>query len=116
VLDEVGLFDEQFFMYAEDIDLCLRVIESGRRVRYWPTIDVIHVGGGSGIEGRRRPDANEAFFRTMAPLYGKHRPGPRGAATAQMIRITAEALLLASRLGLRGPASHTSDHPANTGS
>ena len=35
-LHEVGGFDEQFFMYAEDIDLSLRFLEHGWRVYYWP--------------------------------------------------------------------------------
>ncbi len=67
-------------MYAEDLDLCLRFIEHGWRVRYWPGVDVLHVGAGSNV-GRPPPAAaDSAYFRTMAPFIRKHRPGLRGTA------------------------------------
>ena len=78
-LRDVGGFDEQFFMYAEDLDLCLRFIAAGWKVRYWPGVDVVHVGAGSSDGGVRPPAADAAYFRTMAPFIRKHRPGVRGA-------------------------------------
>jgi len=45
VLDEVGYFDEQFFMYAEDIDLCERIYKKGWRLYYISDVDIIHLGG-----------------------------------------------------------------------
>ncbi len=108
-LREVGGFDEQFFMYAEDIDLCLRFIAHGWRVRYWPGVDVVHVGAGSNVDGRRPPSADSAYFRTMAPFIRKHRPGLRGTALAGAVWMVGEAALAASRLGSRpggdGPAA-----------
>lgn len=100
-LEEVGGFDEQFFMYAEDIDLCLRFIEHGWRVRYWPGVDVIHVGSGSNEDGRRPAEADSAYFRTMAPFIRKHRPGLRGTALAGGVWVVGEAALAASRLRAR---------------
>ena len=99
-LHEVGGFDQQFFMYAEDIDLCMRFRAAGWRVGYRPVATVVHVGGGSGEDrgGRRTPDADAAAFRTMAPLIRKHRPGARGAVLALLAFLTGEALLLASRV------------------
>ena len=44
VLDEVGYFDEQFFMYAEDIDLCQRIYKKGWRLYYMSEVDIIHLG------------------------------------------------------------------------
>jgi GT2 family glycosyltransferase len=93
----VGGFDEQFFMYAEDMDLCIRIREAGRRVRYWPAVDVVHVGAGSNAGGRRPPAADAAYFRTMAPFLRKHRPGLRGRLLAGTVWVMAEAALLASR-------------------
>jgi len=103
-LHEVGGFDEQFFMYAEDIDLSLRFLEHGWRVYYWPGVDIVHVGAGSNVDGKRPPMANAAYFRTMAPFIAKHRPGWRGQLLAACVAITSELLLLASLLvaGLRG--------------
>ena len=100
-LHQVGGFDQQFFMYAEDIDLCMRFRAAGWRVRYWPGAEVLHVGGGSGHSGRRSAKADEAAFRTMAPLIRKHRPGVRGAALAAAAALTGEAMLALSRLRRR---------------
>jgi hypothetical protein len=46
-LERVGFFDEQFFLYYEEVDLCRRVKQAGYRVRYWPDIVVVHLGGES---------------------------------------------------------------------
>ena len=89
----VGGFDEQFFMYAEDIDLSLRFIEAGYRVVYWPGAEVVHVGAGSNVAGQRPPAANAAYFRTMAPFVRKHRPGLRGALLALTVWIAGELML-----------------------
>lgn len=42
VLDRVGPFDERFFMYFEDTDLCRRVWQAGFKVVYYPAAEVIH--------------------------------------------------------------------------
>ena len=89
----VGGFDEQFFMYAEDIDLSLRFIEHGYRVRYWPGVDVVHVGAGSNVAGQRPPAANAAYFRTMAPFVRKHRKGLHGLALGLTVWVTGELML-----------------------
>lgn len=41
-LDSVGLFDEGFFIYFEEVDLCLRLRRAGWEVRYLPAVSVIH--------------------------------------------------------------------------
>jgi len=90
---QVGGFDEQFFMYAEDIDLSLRFVEGGYRVRYWPGIDVVHVGTGSNAQGQRPPAANAAYFRTMAPFIRKHRTGLHGLALSTTVWVLGELML-----------------------
>jgi GT2 family glycosyltransferase len=45
---EIGLFDEQFFMYWEDADVCLRLQSSGWKLAMCPYSHVFHVGGASG--------------------------------------------------------------------
>lgn len=47
-LVKTGLFDEQFFLYCEEVDLCRRVKAAGFRVTYWPDVVVTHIGGESG--------------------------------------------------------------------
>ena len=92
-MHQVGGFDEQFFMYAEDIDLSLRFIENGYRVRYWPGAEVVHVGAGSNVSGQRPPAANAAYFRTMAPFIRKHRRGAQGLMLAMFVSLVGEILL-----------------------
>lgn len=68
---EVGGFDEDYWMYMEDIDLCLRVKNTGRSVVYWPGVTVTHIK--SGITGRSRsPRLNYHFYRSLAVFYRKH--------------------------------------------
>jgi len=45
--EQVGGFDESYFMYAEDVDLCWRLGQAGWRVMYAPTAEVTHVQGQS---------------------------------------------------------------------
>lgn len=47
VLDQVGYFDERFFMYAEDIDLCQRIHAAGWHLYYLADVDIIHLEGGA---------------------------------------------------------------------
>jgi hypothetical protein len=47
LLEEVGYFDENFFLYYEEVDLCRRIRAAGYRIRYWPDVVVMHLGGES---------------------------------------------------------------------
>jgi GT2 family glycosyltransferase len=47
VLSVVGSFDERFFLYYEEVDLCRRIKSAGFKVQYWPQIKVVHIGGES---------------------------------------------------------------------
>ena len=47
VLDQVGLMDENFFMYSEEVDLCHRIQKSGWSLYWVPKAQVIHYGGQS---------------------------------------------------------------------
>jgi len=47
VLERTGYFDERFFLYYEEVDLCRRIKQAGFRVRYWPDVVVTHLGGES---------------------------------------------------------------------
>ncbi|MCT4556932.1 MAG: glycosyltransferase family 2 protein [Pelagimonas sp.] len=44
VLDEIGLFDERFFLYYEETDLCLRAHQAGHEVHYVHDSEVMHIG------------------------------------------------------------------------
>ncbi|MEO6694633.1 MAG: glycosyltransferase [Ignavibacteria bacterium] len=47
VLDRVGLFDEDYFMYGEDLDLCFRIKKAGYKIFYFPEVTTIHFKGES---------------------------------------------------------------------
>jgi GT2 family glycosyltransferase len=46
-LEKVGLMDDRFFMYWEDVDWCKRMWDMGWRVMYWPAVKIMHHVGGS---------------------------------------------------------------------
>ena len=47
LFEQVGYFSEEYFMYAEDVDLCYKVRQAGYRNYYVPNATVFHFGGGS---------------------------------------------------------------------
>jgi hypothetical protein len=68
--DQIGGFDERFFMYAEDMDWCLRAREAGWQIHYVPDAAIIHRVGRSSDQ---RPAAMVVqFHRSMARFYCKH--------------------------------------------
>ncbi len=70
-LEAVGLFDEGFWMYMEDLDLCYRLRQAGWFTWYEPEATVVHVKGGT--SGRvRSASLNRAFHRGMCRFYRKH--------------------------------------------
>jgi N-acetylglucosaminyl-diphospho-decaprenol L-rhamnosyltransferase len=70
-LEEVGLFDEGYWMYMEDLDLCYRFKQAGWLTWYEPSATVIHVKAGT--SGRiRAPRLNYAFHYGMYRFYRKH--------------------------------------------
>ena len=79
-LDEIGLFDEGFWMYMEDLDLCYRCREAGPVVWYEPSVSVVHVKHGT-TGDHRSPRLNYAFHYGMYRFYRKHYARSRSAVT-----------------------------------
>lgn len=71
--DEIGGFDERFFLFFEDIDFCLRLRAAGGRVVYDPTVTVVHERGAS-ADGDPI-NAGKAYRRSQLLFWEKHR-GP----------------------------------------
>lgn len=69
-LDAVGGFDERYFLYWEDADLCRRLRNAGHTVRYVPSAKVMHVGGCS--SDRARALATRAFHDSAYTYYVTH--------------------------------------------
>ncbi|MGC9522177.1 MAG: glycosyltransferase family 2 protein [Anaerolineae bacterium] len=68
-IEQVGLLDEAFFMYGEDLDWAFRIKEAGWRVFYYPAVTVRHVKRAS---SRQNPRAQVEFWRAMEIFYRKH--------------------------------------------
>jgi GT2 family glycosyltransferase len=69
-LAQVGLMDERFFMYAEDLDFCYRAKQRGWQVWYNADVTVLHYKGRSSQQ--RSTFANLHFYRTMRLFHDKH--------------------------------------------
>ncbi len=83
VLDMVGYFDEDYFLYGEDIDICFRAKKAGFRVMYVPEVKVLHIKGvSSGIKKHSQKESGASagtknlaldyFYKTMKIFYKKH--------------------------------------------
>ena len=70
VLDVVGLLDEDYFMYGEDIDLSYRIIKAGYKNYYFPNTRIIHYKG----ESTKKSSVNYVlvFYRAMHIFAKKH--------------------------------------------
>ena len=69
-LNRVGLLDERFFMYAEDLDLCYRIKQQGWQIWYNAAVTVLHYKGQSSRQ--RSTFANVKFYETMRLFHDKH--------------------------------------------
>ena len=75
-LDDVGPFDERFFMYAEDLAWCHRAATGGWSIRFDPCAVVVHVGNASGERsygGRRTRTYLENTHRWYLAEHGRLR-------------------------------------------
>lgn len=72
-LEAVGLLDERYFMYYEDVDLCVALRQRGRRVLFVPDAEVQHLRGRSGGHNpeleRRRRESQLAYYRKHHPRW-----------------------------------------------
>jgi N-acetylglucosaminyl-diphospho-decaprenol L-rhamnosyltransferase len=70
--DAVGLLDERYFLYLEDVDFCAAVRARGRRVLFSPVAQIVHLRGRSGVgEGGR---ARAAWHQSHLAYYRRHAP------------------------------------------
>lgn len=83
ILEEVGFLDPRFFLYGEDIDLCLRIKKRGYKIIYDPTVKITHYKGvSSGLkkhsqeispaDKQTKKRALNAFYEAMFLFYNKH--------------------------------------------
>lgn len=75
VYQEIGGLDERYFMYGEDIDICVTLLRSGRRNWYYGRASILHHKGESTVKNRKY---YEVFYGAMQiyldKYYKKHSP------------------------------------------
>lgn len=73
ILEQIAGFDEAFFMYGEDIDLCYRIKNTGSKIYYLGTETIVHFKG----ESARKGDLNyvRMFYTAMQVFVKKHYAG-----------------------------------------
>ncbi len=75
ILEKLGGFDEDFFMYGEDLDLSYRIKKLGYMIVYYPLYQVIHLKHASGLDKKDETTRNrtrEYFYEAMEIFYKKH--------------------------------------------
>lgn len=103
IFEGLGGFDERYFMYYEDEDLCWRAMEAGVDVVYLPTSSVVHVGGRSSTSvGQSWPD----LYRSMLVFFALRRPASLpGVRVAIVGRAFLGTLLAGLRALMRDPTA-----------
>jgi N-acetylglucosaminyl-diphospho-decaprenol L-rhamnosyltransferase len=100
-LDEVGLFDEGYFMYVEDVDLCTRLRKAGWQVVFSPELEVVHQIGVStkGQRGRMAFAHSDSIYR----YFSKFRSDGAAGLLRPFVRVAlwARALLMSAVTGGR---------------
>jgi N-acetylglucosaminyl-diphospho-decaprenol L-rhamnosyltransferase len=85
-LDEVGLFDEGYWMYMEDLDLCYRFREAGWTTWYEPSVAIMHIKSGT-IGHVRGPRLTLAFHYGMFRFYRKYIAPHNSTATNALVYV-----------------------------
>jgi len=70
--EAVGLLDERYFMYTEDVDFCAALRSRGGRIRFTPAVEIVHLRGRSGLGDPAAVHA--AYRRSHLAFYEKHHP------------------------------------------
>ncbi len=100
-LDQVGMFDEQFPMFFNDVDLCRRLWDAGWEVWFTPAAEMVHHGGAATRQVRREMIVES--HRAFVAYYRKHYQGRLNpfaySLTAGLLKVGLWARLLAHAIG-----------------
>ena len=77
IVDEIGLFDPDFIMYFEEVDLCLRASKYNKSVYYFPSAKIIHYGEKSSSQKRFSDYSSFNYYRSYLLFSKKHFPKPK---------------------------------------
>lgn len=102
VVKELGGFDEGFFLYREDVDLCRRLRDRGLQVRYEPRALAVHAGGGSSA-----PEIRHPLYTASRLRYARKHRGRAGALLERLgLALRALTHVVATSEGRRGRLGH----------
>lgn len=93
VLDQVGLLDERFFMYYEDVDLCYRLKKAGWKVVYMGEVEIIHVWAQGALKAGILHSSG-VMYHSQYLYFRKH----HGLIPAIILRTMSQLLLWALRM------------------
>lgn len=101
LFDDLNGFDETFFMYGEDLDLCYRVKQRGYQVLFNPLSTVVHLKGQSGLHIQSKQTLFH-FYNAMTIFYEKHYENKYSSFTTHLVKLAIKgqyqlALLTRSR-------------------
>jgi GT2 family glycosyltransferase len=101
-IEQAGGFDERFFLYFEDIDLCLRIAAQGWKILFLPQVSVFHEGGAAARQFAR---SRLEYRRSQLLFYKKHNSGT----SLRLLRGYLRLNIFLLGLGIVGGQGRTSD-------
>jgi N-acetylglucosaminyl-diphospho-decaprenol L-rhamnosyltransferase len=101
LFEELGGFDEGFFLYCEDTDLCQRIWSSGHTVLFEPGAEILHVEGSSSGAGETQPILAQSRVRYARKHMSKAGAAAQtvGVALGELVRVAATCWRPALRRG-----------------
>ena len=93
-LDQVGLLDEDYFLFLEETDWCYRMKKAGWKIYHIPQAEIYHFQGKSAEEVKKR--ARVEFYRSRYHFFKKHRGYSQFVVlfAGLVVRLTVEVVLL----------------------
>jgi hypothetical protein len=99
VLDAVGWFDERYFMYAEDVDLCRTILNRGWKLYYLSTAEIIHLAGGA---SKKAPSGFAILMKQESTVkFMRKYHGPTGALLYRLAAVVGSTFRLTALTVLR---------------
>ena len=86
VYEKTGGFDEVFFMYGEDLDLCYKIHLAGYKVVYDPLLTCIHLKGKSG-RASKNPFVQYHFYNAMLIFYERYYSGKYSGLISRLVKM-----------------------------
>ena len=112
VIDEIGLMDEGYFMYFDDIDYCRRARDAGWKIVHYPAARVVHLRGGSGtikkeLATRKRP--RPYLYASRSRYFAKFYSGKFGLLQANLCWLMGRSISLLREITGNRKESHVNE-------